>query len=484
MNKLIIKNYIFYLGNLMLDLLFPLLLSPYITRVLGAEKIGTVNLANSVSAWFVLIVAFGIPMYGIREVAKVKNNKEELGKVFSELFILRVIMTIIGVCIFIIFLLAVPKFRNEPILYIGMILNLLLYIFSVDWFFQGIEKYQYLTIRNLLFKTITFVLTILLIKNSSNYIIYAYIQVLSLALFNMINFISCKKYVNIKFKEISVLKHFKKLKVFFIAALVTSTYTIFDSIVVGFMLDESSLAFYSRARQVIAMGLTLTLSLSTVLIPRISYLYDSDNKEEFKNTLIKSFKYILMISIPLGLGITILSKEIMYFFGGDEFIAGSNVMMVMAFIVVFDSIYTWTINQILVPTGNEKNALFIQILMAISNLSLNFILISKFGVIGAAYSILLTEIIGALVGIFTVRKIITLRGKKIYIQKYLLSGIAMSGFILFIKDRINNNLASLIVCGILGSSIYFIVLIILKEDSLFEVIRLANNKFVKKDKLI
>ncbi len=270
MNKLIIKNYIFYLANLMLDLIFPLLLSPYITRILGAEKLGTINLANSISAWFVLIVAFGIPVYGIREVAKVKDDKKKLSLIFTELTIIRSVLTIIGIIIFTILIFSIEKLRSESNLYMAMLLNLSIYIFSVDWLFQGIEKYEYLTIRNLFFKTLMFFLTILLIKKSSQYVLYSYIQVISLGIFNLMNFISAKKKIGFNFNGLRIKKHFKKLSVFFVAALVTSIYTIFDSIIVGFMLDEVSLAFYAKSRQIINMGLTLTLSLSTVLIPRAS----------------------------------------------------------------------------------------------------------------------------------------------------------------------------------------------------------------------
>lgn len=475
MNRTIIKNYIFYLANLMLDLLFPLLLSPYVTRVLGAQKLGTINLANSISAWFVLIVAFGIPVYGIREVAKVKDDKRKLSLIFTELTIIRAVLTIVGIIIFTVLIFSIEKLNNEFNLYIAMLLNLSIYIFSVDWLFQGIEKYEYLTIRNLFFKTLMFFLTILLIKKSSQYVLYSYIQVISLGIFNLINFISAKNKIGFNFNEIAIKKHFKNLSVFFIAALVTSIYTIFDSIVVGFMLDEISLAFYSKSRQIINMGLTLTLSLSTVLIPRASYLY-KNNLDEFNNTVIKSIKYILMVSIPMAIGIGVLSKEIMFFFGGDEFLKGTNVLVVMSAIIIFDPIYIWAINQVLIPTGNEKRTLHIQLLMAIINIILNFIMISYVGVIGASFSILITEIIGSIISIIIVRRNILVNNMKISYIKYIISGLIMGIGVAFIKNFINNYILSLMVSGISGVVIYFVVLIILRDENLMDTINLMKER--------
>lgn len=475
MNKLIIKNYIFYLANLMLDLIFPLLLSPYITRILGAEKLGTINLANSISAWFVLIVAFGIPVYGIREVAKVKDDKKKLSLIFTELTIIRSVLTIIGIIIFTILIFSIEKLRSESNLYMAMLLNLSIYIFSVDWLFQGIEKYEYLTIRNLFFKTLMFFLTILLIKKSSQYVLYSYIQVISLGIFNLMNFISAKKKIGFNFNGLRIKKHFKKLSVFFVAALVTSIYTIFDSIIVGFMLDEVSLAFYAKSRQIINMGLTLTLSLSTVLIPRASYLFKND-LDEFNNTVIKSIKYILMVSIPMGIGIGILSKEIMFFFGGDEFLKGANILFVMSAIIIFDPIYIWAVNQVLIPTGNEKRTLHIQLFMAIINLTLNFILIWGIGVIGSSFSILITEFIGAIISIIIVRKNILKDNMKISYVKYIISGLVMGIGVIFIKQFINSHILALVVSGISGVVIYFITLIILKDENLLNTINLIKKR--------
>ncbi|MGN0027654.1 MAG: oligosaccharide flippase family protein [Clostridium sp.] len=475
MNKLIIKNYFFYLANLMLDILFPLLLSPYITRVLGAEKLGTINLANSISAWFVLIVAFGIPVYGIREVAKVKDDRRKLSLIFTELTIIRTILTIIGVIIFLALIASIGKMRNETNLYIAMVLNLLIYIFSVDWVFQGIEKYEYLTIRNLLFKTLMFFTTILLIKKSSQYVLYSYIQVISLGIFNLVNFITAKRKIGFTFTNLKIKKHFKKLKVFFIAALVTSIYTIFDSIVVGFMLDEVSLAFYTKSRQVINIGLTLTLSLSTVLIPRASYLYKND-KDEFNNTVIKSIKYILMVSIPMAVGIGILSKEIMFFFGGNEFLGGTRILFIMSFIIIFDPIYIWAINQVLIPTGNENKTLYVQIIMASINLTLNFILIYFIGVIGSAFSILITEIIGAIISIIIVKKSVFKETLKIQYIKYVISSLVMAGGVILIKQFINNYIIALLISGGSGVIIYFITLMILKDENLINTLLLLKRK--------
>lgn len=479
MNKTVIKNYICYLGNLLLDILFPLIISPYITRVLGADRVGRVNLANSISAWFVLIAAIGIPTYGIREVAKVKGEKDRLQKLFSELVIIRGILTLVGVIIFVVSIFCITKLNKEMILYLAMVLNLLLYIFSVDWFFQGIEKYQYLTIRNMFFKIITLTFTILLVRKTNDYILYAYIQVISLGIFNIINFVTANKYSKLTFKELNLRSHFNKLKVFFAAALITSIYTIFDSIVVGFMLDSVSLAFYSRSRQVITMGLTLTLSLSTVLIPTVSYLYSSDIKE-FIKIITKSLKYILMISIPLAVGIAILSEEIMYFFGGEEFIKGSPIMLGMALIVVFDSVYTWAANQILIPTGNEKKSVLIQLVMAGVNLTMNFLLIKYMGIIGAVLSLLLTEIAGAIMGIYFVNRLLDINIKSINLSKYIIAAIFMGITVKIIKDIIVNNFLALVASVIIGAFTYFVILIILKENDVNEAVNLIKSKIIHK----
>ena len=478
--KSILKNYIIYLLNLFIDIFFPLILSPYITRVLGAENLGEVNLANSISAMFVLIIAFGIPLYGVREIAKVKDDSYKLSKVFSELFILRCILTFIGSVIFILVIILTPRFHTNISLYVAMLINLIFYAFSVDWFYQGLEKYHYLTIRNLLFKIVMFILTIILVKNTNDYIKYAYIQVFSLGIFNIINLIKSFKFVKFKKRKLDLVVHIKALKFFFLGALVTSIYTTFDQVLIGFMLKAKYLAFYSRGRQVISMALTATLALSTVLMPRISFFYEN-NKKQFYKMVNKSINCILLITIPLFVGIMLLSKEVMLFFGGNEFIEGRFVISILSIVIILDSIYVWATNQILIPSGNEKKSFKIQVIMAICSLTFNIVFINLIGVEGAAVSFVFTELIGLILSLYCVKHLVNIKIINKSTVVYIISSFIMAIIVIIIKLFIKNYLVIIFMSIGIGSIAYFTCVILLKDPIFKDLLSILNkSKYRKK----
>ncbi len=148
----------------------------------------------------------------------------------------------------------------------------------------------------------------------------------------------------------------------------------------------------------------------------------------------------------------------------------------MSAIIIFDPIYIWAVNQVLIPTGNEKRTLHIQLFMAIINLTLNFILIWGIGVIGSSFSILITEFIGAIISIIIVRKNILKDNMKISYVKYIISGLVMGIGVIFIKQFINSHILALVVSGISGVVIYFITLIILKDENLLNTINLIKKR--------
>ena len=146
-----LKNFIANLIKILVNLIFPLITFPYISRILLPEGIGRVTYVQSINNYFLLFINLGIPLYGIREIAKVRNNKLEKSKVFSEIFFLNIITTILGVVVYICFY-NLNIIKNDKEIFLIFSLVLLFNFLSVDWFFQGIEDYKYITIRTVIIK--------------------------------------------------------------------------------------------------------------------------------------------------------------------------------------------------------------------------------------------------------------------------------------------------------------------------------------------
>ena len=187
-NKSIKKNFIYNSILTSANIVFPLITAPYLSYTLGAENIGKVNFATSIVNWFILISSFGIPRYGIREIARNRDNKKELTNTFWNLILIQASLSIIAIIVYLLAIFNVPRFESELNIHLMMVMMLILNVFSIDWFYQGIEEYSYITIRNIAFKIISIILMFAIVKNSDDYMIYAGINIFGLCFNNVLNY--------------------------------------------------------------------------------------------------------------------------------------------------------------------------------------------------------------------------------------------------------------------------------------------------------
>lgn len=447
------------------NIIFPFITGAYISRTLGAKNLGSINFVQSVISLIIVVVSLGIPTYGIREIAKNRDNQNEINRIFSELIIIRSLVTLLIIVFYYTIIFFIPQLKSQNELFFIMGIGIFLNLFNIDWFFNGIEDYKMITIRNVIIKILTFIIIIIFVKRESNYKLYAFILVLSQGLSNIWSYKYSNKFVKIIFKGLDYISHIKKLKFFLMSSLIVSIYTIINTIYLGVWGTSNDVAYFVRARQLQGIGLVLTSSISTVLIPRISYYYYND-KEKYYDLLSKSLNYNYIISIPLGLGLFLLSDSINIFIGGNEFINASLPLKILAPLVIIISLGTWSYLQIMIPIGEEKLGTLIQILMAIVNICLNILLIPKYSYIGAAISLLITEITGPFVSFYFLKKKIKFILITNSLKKYLISTLLMGFFIIILKSRIEG-LLLLLLSGIIGGCIYLLSLILMKEKIIY-----------------
>lgn len=464
------KNFIYNLIFTMVNMIFPLITAPYLSNVLGAENIGKVNYATSIINWFILFASFGIPRYGIREISRNRDNKKKLSMAFWNLIFIQFILSLIIIVIYIVMIFSMKRFQNDITLYLLMASMIILNIFSIDWFYQGIEEYAYITTRNIIFKVLSIILIFLMIKSRENYLLYATINIFGLSFNNIMNYLNSKKYINKKIYKFRTGYYLKELKVYFMTTFIIAIYTSIDQLMLG-SYSEKDLAYYVRSKTIQGVGVSITNSIVTVFIPRTAYLIEK-NYDEYKKMIQESINYIYILAMPCIFGICLLSKQIMILLGGNEFIPATSSLVIISVLILINSIGGWQINQILIPHKLENYALRFQSLGAIISFSLNLILIKKYSYNGAAITWVITETFLAIVVSIFIKK----SCKKLKIKyfskgffKYLISSIIMSVFIIIIKSIFNNYIIQIIVSVFIGAIIYFIVLYILKDEVVLDL---------------
>lgn len=470
------NNFIFNIFRIMTNLLFPIITFPYVSRILNPEGIGKVTFTNSISAYFLMFASLGIPLYGIREVAKVRDNKEKLEKSTSEIFVLNLITTIV-VITFYFGALYLGYLGKERYLLEIMSLNIFLTFLGVEWFYQGIEEYKYITIRSTIFRIISLILIFILVRTKDDYIIYGAITILSTVGSNIFNFFKLKTFTKLSFENLNIKRHLRPILTIFSMNIAISIYTNLDNVMLGYKSTEISVGLYSSGIKLVKLVLGIVTSLGAVMLPRISNYIHNGMENELKNLLDKAFKFIMLLSLPCFLGLYLTSKEIILIFSGEGFIDAIETMKYLTPIIIFIALSNFVGIQILYPRGKERKVLISVIVGAIVNFSLNWILIPKYAQNGAAISTTIAEGLVLLIQVILGYKYLNFIKFNFEFFKVIIATIFMGIMIvIFSKYHLDNIYLSLLYKILIGGSSYLIALIVLKDKFIYEIL----NKILKR----
>ncbi len=463
--KSLFHNVIFNFIYTGLNLLFPLITAPYVSRVLGASNLGQVNFAATIVSWFVLFATYGTATYGVREVAKARDDKEKLSTIFSELVIINAILSFVVVVIYFFVIFSISTFHNEIHLYLIMSLSIVLNMFSIDWYFQGIEEYRYITIRSAIFKTISLICIFLFVKESDHYVLYGLISVFATSLSSVLNYIYSKKSVKMKYRGINPIRHFKRLSVFFFHTLIVSIYTNLDQVLLGLYFDTKAVAFMNRSKTLVNMAVAISTAISNVTLPRASY-YKENDESSFRYLMSEIPNYILWITIPICVSFMYLASNIMYILGGSEFLEAATLLQIMSLTIVCSPLSGYLQYQVLVASGKERIGLYIAILTSLFSLTFNLLLIPRIGLLGAGIVQVLSEFMAVSIRLYIAKK--NLKYSEIsFINKssisYLVVSMLMGGVMILSRNLIDNLFLSFAVGILLGGTFYFLALYIIRE---------------------
>lgn len=388
----------------MSNIVFPLITFPYVTRILLPAGTGRVSFAVSIITYFSMFAQLGIPTYGIRACAKVRDDKEKLSRIVHELLMINMIMVLISYVAFGISLFAVPRFARDKELLLVISITILLNAMGVEWLYKALEKYSYITIRSVVFKLIALVAMFALIHDESDYIIYGAITIFAASASNVLNFINLRKYVILKpLGDYQLKKHLKPMMVFFSMSVATVIYTNLDSVMLGFMKDDAQVGIYTAAVKVKSILVTLVTSASAVLLPRASKFVDQGKMEDFYRILKKTLHFIIVVALPMCIYFILFANESILLLSGKAFADATLPMQIIMPTLLLIGITNLTGIQMMIPLGMERYVLYSEIGGALVDIVLNAILIPEYGVAGAAVGTLVAELVVLLIQLFAVR---------------------------------------------------------------------------------
>ena len=407
-NKSITLNFFMNFLLTASSILFPLITFPYISRILGPTGTGAVAMGTSLVSYFTMVAMLGVPSYGIRVCAQVRDNERKLSKTIQELLIINLVMALISYVAFFILLWLVPGFREQSTLYTICSAAIILNVIGVNWVYQALEEYSYITFVSVLFKALGLVLMFLLVRNSGDVLWYGLVTVISSFGSAVFNFIRLRKLVNLHpCRPWNFRRHLYPIFTFFFMSVATTVYTNLDTVMLGVIKDNEVVGYYNAAIKIKTILVTLVTSLGTVLLPRLSYYYEQGKEKEFLSLVSKAFSFVLLFSIPCCIYFSVYARPVVEFLSGPGYLPAVAPMIILMPTIVFIGLSNITGIQVLVPTGKEILVLRSVILGAIVDFLLNLLLIPGLGASGAAIGTLCAEFAVTLLQFWYLRKLLT-----------------------------------------------------------------------------
>ncbi|KMQ62316.1 hypothetical protein ACM40_08435 [Chryseobacterium sp. BLS98] len=393
----VFKNYIFNFLLLTSQLLFPLIVMPYTNRILGPKTVGIFNLVDNFAQYFITIAALGISVYGVREISKAKFvSKQNLNETFSELISINSILTVFVLIVYFFFVFLNPTVKANQTYYLIGSIQVLVGVFSLEWFFQGTENFKFIAVRTLIVKIISIVAVFLFVKNASDGLIYYFITVLTFVLTSILNIIFINKTIEYRLPSIKNLKkHLSPLLTFFTTKFMISIYVTMTTILLGFLSTEQGVGYFSLAFRVFNIVVILVSSLTTVVLSKTAIMVTEDRKA-FQDLISKIVIFNIFMGLPAAILVNLYAKEFIYVLGGKSFepaVFSLKFFSVLIFVIPFSNLFAL---NILTPLRKENDFLKATIIGTIISLILNFSLIPSKGYLGATYAFLTTEIIVSL----------------------------------------------------------------------------------------
>lgn len=386
------KNFLYNSILTTANYIFPILVFPYVSRVLGVTNIGICNFADSIIQNFILISMLGIPIAGIREIVAAKKDRIKLNRTFSSIFYINALLTAVAVVILLCCIFLIDDlFRYKELMFVG-VLKLIGNFLMIEWFFKGLEDFKYITVRSIAVRALYVVSVFLLVKSPDDYVVY-FVLTCSVFIVNaLLNLIYSRRFVSFTFQAINFKAFAKPIGILGIYMIFTSFYTSFNTSWLGMATDPTQVGYFTTATKLYAVILALFTAFTTVMLPRMTDILVDGDMGRFKELLSKSCRLFYSIMFPVVFFGLIYAEEIVMLIAGPGYggaVLPMRICMCIMLVVGYEQLI---IIQGLMPLKKDKSILINSIVGGLMALLLCFTLIPTLKAVGASIVWLGSEI--------------------------------------------------------------------------------------------
>ncbi len=473
-NKSVTMNVIYNMIFQIFTTCLPVITTPYLSRTLGLYQSGVYSFVDSIVTLFTIFGSIGTSLYGCRKIAYIRDDKEKLSITTYEIILLKLLLLI---PVLIIYLLMFCIYNEYSIYFIINILTVIGSAIEISWFYNGIEDFKSITIRNFIIKIIFIICLFIFIKSPKDLGKYVILVCTTNFLGNISMWFLLKNYLMpLKKVKLHPFKHLKESFVLFIPQSANYVYSLADKTMLGYLTPTlSNVGVYDYAYRIVKMIINILQSMGYVILSRIANLSANNNKKDIVKYINKSISFSLFLAFPMMLGLVAIAKNFVPIYLGEEFQEVSRVILVICPLIVITSFNSILGTQLLLAIKKDKEYTKATVLGAITNIVLNFLLIPYLGIYGACLTSLFSEILVLIIELHYSKEYVRLSEIIINNYKPLIASIIMF-IVCKLIGLINLNIILIIIFQIgIAILIYFGLMFIMKDKIFIEIINKVFN---------
>lgn len=390
----------------LLNLIFPLITFPYVSRTLSVDGVGKYNFANSIVSYFLLLAALGINTFAVREGARLRNNRQEFSNFASKIFTINLASTAFSYIALFIVLIASPTLHKYTAAILIFSIQIFFTTLGTEWIYTIFEEYGYITARNIIFKIISMILLFVFVRHQNDYLNYVAITVFASTGSYILNFLHAKKFCDLKINiHFNWKSYLIPILTIFGSTVAIQIYVSSDTTLLGFLQNDYVVGIYSTSTKIYNIAAQILTAMLTVTIPRLAMLMGQKRMQEYNKILKQLIDTMLSIVLPGITGLFMISKEVILIIAGSKYLQATSSLQILCFAILGSAMSTIFNQCALIPAKREKKTLISSTTSATLNIGINFILIPLLAENGAALTTVMSQFVMMLMNYYFSRDI-------------------------------------------------------------------------------
>lgn len=451
--------------NLLLQfttLVLPLITLPYVSRILRADGIGVYNYTLAITQYFVIIGTLGLTMYGSRQIAYTRDDKEIMSRAFWSILSLMIITTGFATVIYLIIFWNAQTYRG---IYIIQTINIAAAMIDISWLYMGLEDFKKTVIRNLAVKIIGVCLIFILVKTRNDINIYILINALMTLFGNLVMWMYLPRTVSrVKLKVKDITTHLIPAIQLFIPQVAIEVYVVLDKTMIGALTNVDQVGYFAQSQRIVKVVLGLVTALGIVMLPRMSNIFANGDKEKMDSHLNKSLRGVAFVSVPMAAGIASISNEFVPWFFGPGFESVTYLIKALTPVLFLIAMSNVMGVQYLLPSNKTKEFTISVTLGAVVNVILNLLLIPQMKAFGACIASVVAEFTVTAIQYYYLRKEIDNKAYMKSLIMYTFASTIMFVIVRIIGSLMRTGILTTIVQSTIGFIVYITVLTLSHEE--------------------